>query len=66
MRGGSYHFSKVWKHSSDYLLLIVDLLLELFTVAEGMVHIVVDDAGKALVIAQMPLIVLHLQHHFRL
>ena len=39
------------------LLCSVDLLLELLTVAEGVVHVVVDHALQALIFAQVPLIV---------
>ena len=47
------------------LLLRVHFLLELLTVAQRVVHVVIDDTGEALVVTQVLLVVLHAKHYFR-
>ena len=48
------------------LLRSVHFLLELLTVAHRMVHIVVQRAGRALILPQVPLIVADFEHDLTL
>ena len=58
-------FFEQWKALMQLVLLLgVYFLLELFAVAQWVVHIMIDDTRKALVLPQVLLVMLHSEHNF--